>query len=268
MPPGLNPLSDLAPLAIALAGLREDAAFAGAGPRAPIDAVARLGYRAVILDAAAHGLRPRELDRSARRDLAAALRRMEVAFAGLDLWIPPSHFADPAHADRAAVAVGEALELAADLARGVGAGSSLVSVALPRGLEGDRSALFDGVLSGLLARADKAGATLVDHALPLGACGESDLLGVGIDPASLLLRDADPVGLTGKHGAHVRVARWSDADTVSRIAPSMTGARGRLDWRAYAMTVAAATPAKRLVLDLRGVPEAFASAGAVARTLW
>ena len=38
----------------------------------------------VQLSAAQAGLRPRELDRSARRDLLATLRRRELAVAGID----------------------------------------------------------------------------------------------------------------------------------------------------------------------------------------
>src|SRR5690606_13026801 len=97
-----DPLRDLAPAALSIAGVRDDPALKGAGPRAPIEAAAKAGFRAVALDASAAGLRPRDLDRSARRDLAALLRRLELAFAGLDLWIPPEHFASPEHADRAA----------------------------------------------------------------------------------------------------------------------------------------------------------------------
>ncbi len=272
-PPGLNPLDDLAPPALALAGLRSDKAFRASEasrPREPIDAAARLGFRAVVLDATAPGLRPRDLDRSSRRDLASVLRRQELAFAGLELWIPPEHYALAEHADRAAGACAGAIDLAADLAR-ESSGQPIVSTSFPRALEGERLALFGGVLRGLIEHADRAGVTLADHALPLGEAQHGTVepgspLGVGIDPAAILLRDGDPVADAGKWGDRVRVARWSDADSVSRVAPSNPSA-GRLDLLAYAATVASATGAGRLVVDLRGVPEPLASAGALARTL-
>ncbi len=271
-----DPLRDFlrsAPPALALAGLRTDKAFLAAEaskPRAPVDAAARLGYRAVVLDAAAPGLRPRDLDRSSRRDLASVLRRQELAFAGLELWIPPEHYASAEHADRAAGACAGAIDLAADLAR-ESSGQPIVSVSFPRALEGERLALFGGVIRGLIDHADRAGVTLADHALPLAQAqgANSDAgspLGVGIDPAAILLRDGDPVADAGRWGDRVRVARWTDADSVSRVAPRNPPA-GRIDLVAYAATVASATPAGRLVVDLRGVPEPLVSAGALARTL-
>ncbi|MEM7756072.1 MAG: hypothetical protein AAF297_10600, partial [Planctomycetota bacterium] len=69
--------------------------------KAAIGAVSAMGARAIQLDATRAGLRPRDLERSARRDLAATMRREELAFSGVDLWIPPHHFVDPDRADRA-----------------------------------------------------------------------------------------------------------------------------------------------------------------------
>jgi hypothetical protein len=275
-PDGFDTLRDLAleaPPALAISGLRDDKAFLSspaAGPRAPIEAAAKLGFRAVVLDATAPGLRPRDLDRSARRDLASLLRRLELAFAGLDLWIPPEHFASAEHADRASSACVGAIDLAADLAR-ESSGQPLISLALPRALEGERLALFEGVVRGLIDHADRAGVTLADHAHPLGEAqgatvDASSPLALGVDPAAILLRDGDPVLTAAKWGSRVRVARWSDADSVSRVAP-MNPPRGRLDLLAYAATVASATVAQRFVVDLRGVAEPLASAGALARTL-
>jgi hypothetical protein len=275
-PDGFDPLCDLAlkaPPALALSGLRDDASFRASpapGPRAPIEAAARLGFRAVVLDATAPGLRPRDLDRSSRRDLASLLRRLELAFAGLDLWIPPEHFASAEHADRASSACVGAIDLVADLAR-ESLGQPIACIVLPRALEGERLVLFEGVLRGLIDHADRAGVTLADHALPLGEAqgapnDASSPLAIGVDPAAILLRDGDPVLLTAKWGSRVRVARWSDADSVSRVAP-MNPSKGRLDLLAYAATVASATAAQRFIVDLRGVAEPLASAGALARTL-
>ena len=49
---------------------------------------------AVTLDARRR-LRPRD-PTVTRRDLASLLRRLELSYCGLDLWIPPEHFADAA----------------------------------------------------------------------------------------------------------------------------------------------------------------------------
>src|SRR5690606_35381914 len=86
-------------------------------PRRSIDRLHELGFRFIQLSATHPGLRPRELDQSARRDLLATLRRRERSPAGVDLWIPPEHFADAAQVDRAVAAAIAAIELAADLGR-------------------------------------------------------------------------------------------------------------------------------------------------------
>jgi hypothetical protein len=43
-----------------------------------------MGFRSVQLSAAQPGLRPRELDRSGRRDLLARLSRLQMPAAGLE----------------------------------------------------------------------------------------------------------------------------------------------------------------------------------------
>jgi len=85
-------------------------------PGAAIECASSLGIRAVSLDAAARGLRPRELSRSQRRGIAAALRRSGLDLAGLDLFIPPEHLVDPAHTSRAIGALESALTMSAEIA--------------------------------------------------------------------------------------------------------------------------------------------------------
>ncbi|MFM1869109.1 MAG: hypothetical protein RL591_2517 [Planctomycetota bacterium] len=85
--------------------------------REALATVAALGYRGAQLNAADPATRPRDLGPSARRDLAATLARHELACAGIDLFIPPSHFADPAQQSRAFDAVIAAIGLGADLDR-------------------------------------------------------------------------------------------------------------------------------------------------------
>ena len=262
-----DPLGDLESPALALCALRDEPALRSAGPRAALDEAARMGYRAVVLDASAPGLRARDLDRSARRDLASVLRRSELAFCGLDLWIPPEHYASAEHADRASFASAQTIDLAADLARDAG-GEPVVSLTLPRSLEGEPLALFGGVLRALLDRADRAGVVLADHSLPLGeaSADASSPLMEGVDPAAMLLRGMDPVSETARRGARVRVARWTDADGLSRVAPQRP-ARGRLDLRSYAAIVASTTGARRLTIDFRGVPDPLSHARSLVYTL-
>ena len=84
-------------------------------PRGALAAASRLGFRAVTISAARAGLRPRELDRSARRGLAAELRRLELHCTGIDLFLPREHYQRSEHVDRAIAAATGAIELADDL---------------------------------------------------------------------------------------------------------------------------------------------------------
>ncbi|MEM9166603.1 MAG: hypothetical protein AAGB48_06215 [Planctomycetota bacterium] len=98
-------------IAVSLRGL----APAYGGVRSALHALAGSGLRAAALDAASPETRPRLLSRSDRRDLAAALRRAELAAAGLDLLIRSEAWSDPAESDRAVAAGVEAIRLASDL---------------------------------------------------------------------------------------------------------------------------------------------------------
>ena len=85
--------------------------------QAAVERLAGVGFDAVQLDGTLRGLRPRELDRRARRDLAAMLARRGVRAGGIDLFIPRWHFADAGEADRAVAATLACIELAGDLGR-------------------------------------------------------------------------------------------------------------------------------------------------------
>ncbi len=75
------------------------------------------GYSAVQLSATDPLTRPRELSRSARSDLSAALTRAELVCSGVDFFIPPAHFLDSEHITRAVESLLAAVELAAQLGR-------------------------------------------------------------------------------------------------------------------------------------------------------
>jgi sugar phosphate isomerase/epimerase len=234
-------------LAVSLAGLERTAnAPWAAGPRAAIDWAAGLGIAGVQIDAMAAGVRPRDLDRSARRDLAALLRRSHLALSGLDLWIPPEHFVDAAKADRALAAALAAIELSADLARLTeGSPTPALSVVLPELLAAEaRTAITN--------QSQTHGVGVADHAL-------KPIMGAGLDPAAILLAGQDPGAAAARAGASLVSARLSDASLTGRVAPGA----GRLDEITYLASLSVAGYQRPLVLDLRGVPNQAAAASAV-----
>lgn len=219
------------------------------GPRGLMEWASRQGVRGVRLDAMARGMRAREMERSARRDLASLLSRLELRFAGMDLWIPSEHFADPARADRAMGAALATIDLCADIATltSEGMGRS-ISIVLPKAA--------DETARSLGAAAERAGVRIADHgegseprAIPGGS------IGVGLDPAVLLARSIDPAHevtrLMGPSGSRLVSARLSDTDGIGRVTPGS----GRLDLLAYGAALSVAGTAGGVVLDLRGLRE-------------
>ncbi|HYE62225.1 MAG TPA: hypothetical protein VD997_09530 [Phycisphaerales bacterium] len=223
---------------LSLTGITEPVTDAP-GPRALIEWGAALGYRAVQLDAALPGIRPRELDRSGRRDLASLLRRSQLEFSGLDLWIPAAHFLDPAQQDRAVSAVVGALELTAELAR-LTSGTPLVSIALP---EKTAPTLLDSLRSA----AELHGSTLADHSWP--SRGGEGPLAIGIDPAELLAARLDPAAEVPRLPVTPAAARLSDYANAGRVAPG----RGQLDVLAYQIALSTKGYRGFAVVDLRRV---------------
>lgn len=225
-------------LSLALAGWREPP-----GVREQSAWAAEAGFRAVQLNAAAMDARPRDLDRSARRDLSATLRRNELTSSGVDLWIPPAHFTDPARADRAADAVSEALVFAADLASLTG-GRAVVCVTLPD----DAGAV--GVVAAIVDRARAAGTLLADASWPqvwtaagVAAC---------VDPATIIAArqpGVTPAKAAASLGAGAACLRLSDTASGARVEPGA----GELDLLAYAAALSVIADPGPPVLDLRGV---------------
>jgi len=212
--------------------------------RAHLESVAEAGYRWAQLDAAVPGVRPRDLSRSARRDLAALLRRCELGLSGLDLWIPDDHFASPEHADRAVAATTQAIALAADLATLAASPGRTVSLRLP-------TVMADGVECSLLDAAERFEVRIADHSWPLREQGEREgRLGVGVDPAALLMAGEDPVAIAARLGDRLAGVRLSDLDSGgARVVPG----RGRLDTEAFIAAVSVAGWTGPLIVDLRGV---------------
>jgi sugar phosphate isomerase/epimerase len=264
------------PLSLGLIALEDDPDLAGVhlatDPRRAIEWAASLGYRAVQLDVARAGLRPRELDRSARRDLASLLRRRELTLSGLDLFIPPEHLIDAAQIDRAVAAISGAMELAVDLAALAPGSIPCVSLVLPKDLAADTR-------QELGAAASRAGALLADFAVgnhrreappdarstdqpsrPIDVAGHA--VGIGIDPAALILRGDDPIEAVTHAGDRLFAARLTDAAHSTRIAPGSSGSQ--LDQTAYAAALSVVGFHGPTVVDLRGVSRPGVAARALA----
>ncbi|MFN0131652.1 MAG: sugar phosphate isomerase/epimerase family protein [Phycisphaerales bacterium] len=205
---------------------------------------ASIGARAVQIDAALVGVRPRQLDRSARREVAALMRRAELAVSGLDLWIPPAHFGDGVKAGRAVEAVVAAMELATELTGLVGGGTrGVVSVELPESGE---------VRAELSRRAQELGALLADHGTMAASGGAAEgPIGVGIDPATVMASGGDPVTVAARAGTRLMSARLSTWASGQRVSPTFPG-QG-LDIAAYVAAAHVAGYRGAMVADLRGV---------------
>lgn len=167
-------------LACSLRGLAVSTEVEATSARGLIGWVSKVGYREVALDGTHPELRARFLDRSARRDLAASLKRSQLGLSGVDVFVPDKHFADREHADRATAAVYGAIELARELGS-LGAGSdAVVCFALPdepvKGVESEIAAhaeRFD--VSVAVVRRDVTG---------LGRAVDVDaLIDAGVEPA-------------------------------------------------------------------------------------
>ena len=213
-------------------------------PKAAIEEIHALGVRGITLDASAPDFRPRSLTRSARRDLAASLRRRELEFTGLDLWIPQEHFADANHAQRAIDAVTQAAELSSELATLVGGRSRpVVSVILPTEMnETDRQAIG--------ANAQRVGAAIVDHQPEPYDCIAG--IGLGIDPAMVLMTGNSPGKAVTHAGERLASVRLDDMNAMGRCVVGTQG--GKLDIKGYAGALIVAGQ-EWITLDVREIPE-------------
>ncbi|NBX35634.1 MAG: hypothetical protein EBR10_00175 [Planctomycetes bacterium] len=253
----LSALRLMPPLAATLAPL-------GMEPIDGLEALRSMGYRAVQLSATQPGMRPRELDASARRDLLVRLRRLEMRCAGLDLWIPMEHFASASHADRAVDAMRHAIGLAADLGRVV------VSTALPAQTDSNAPVLRD-VRSMISQAAAHAGVEVADHGSDAvsgqWSAAADDPIGIGIDPAMLLSLGQDPVAEASRCGPRLRAARVVDMLQSGMRAPPGETDGGRLRLDEYVLALAGAGFQRSPVADARNWTQPRAGLERV-RALW
>lgn len=241
----MDPWSEMS---LSLAGLRHPS---WDSPRAAIEWVAAQGFRAIHLDATMPGLRPRELDGSSRRGLISTFRRLGLTLSGLDLWIPPEHFARPDTQQRALDAVEGAISFVEEL-RKVGP-VAMVCVRLPC----EPGPWRDHIAS----IAHRRGVVLADFNAQ-DAVGDPVVIGLGIDPAEVLLRGEDPSRLVSRAGRSLACARLSDAQGSRRVGVGSGG----LDTVAFGIALATAGYDRPVVLDVREVepPESAVQAGRAA----
>ncbi len=240
------------PVSVSLSGV--GASAPGEDARALIQWVASLECRWIQLDATAAGVRARELDRSGRKDLSATLRRAELALSGLDLFIPPKHFLQPASVDRAVSAILSAVELASDLRESFAGGVPLVATELPPELAGDVRSLIE-------SSADRHGVAVADHRWPATVDAAEGPIGLGFDPASALAAGGDVFDFLTRLTRPPAQARLSDTSSGARVPAGSSS--GKLDLVEY--TAALAVPGYRsaVVVDLRGLNSPRAAAGKV-----
>ena len=246
-------------LALSMSGLDwETTAPWGGSARSVIEWTSR-SFRWISLDATRPGIRSRELDRSARRDLAGFLRRNELSLAGLEAFVPPHHFTDSARADRAVAAVAGACELLAEVG-GLCAANRVVNLEFPKDLA-------DDIRESLASLADRLGVTIADYAVRPKETALAGL-GVGVDPAAVILKDGEPTSFVAQAGDRLASARLSDADSVSRC--PLDSAQGRLDLLSYRVSLGVSSLEGPVVLDVRGLGSIERTARAIeaGRAAW
>ena len=238
-------------IALSLSGLP---GLAAATLRTTLDRAASLGVRSIALTANAPGLRPRELGRSARRDLAATLRRADLGCAGVDLFVPPKHLGDPAHAQRATDAYLEAIAFTADMSELTGA-PLVLTTALPR----DEAA--EQALATIYDDADTRSVRLGDLAYPPledapPACAP------GLDPAAAMRSaEDDAATIAARLAKRLACARLSDADDAGRCPVG----DGHLDAFAYLLSLSAGGYTGPVTIDVRTLKDPWRGVEAALR---
>lgn len=226
------------PLSLSIASISSD-------PRESISLasalMSSLGEPRVHLDATFPGLRPRELDRSARRDLASILKRAGVLATGIDLFLPPAHLADASHVDRAVQAILDAVELISDLAALGSIDAGVLCLALPpRPLANAMQAIASAALERSLAIADFSLAAPPDIPASIAR---------GVDCAQAIAAGHDPATLVARGVAAIRLCDWDGSKRVPI-------GKGRLDVQSTVASASVAAPAAPVVVDLRGIDRA------------
>ncbi len=222
--------------------------------REAVALAAELGYRAVQLDATHPQTRPRSLDRSARRDLAALLRRHQLRCTGLDLWLPPAHLSEGPHVERATEAIVDAIGLARELA-GLVETRAILSLVLPADANAEAMAVIE-------AAGRKHEVSLADHTWPAREAGDVGA-DVGLDPSMAIMANQSPAKAVTQLGPRLATARLRDAGVSGHV--PVDSASGTLDVSAFAAALSISAPNIPVVADVRSLRDASSAAASALR---
>lgn len=148
------------------------------------------GFSCVCLDATLAGMRPRELDASARREISVLLRRHDLLLAGVDCFVPSEHLLG-AQQLRAIDALEHALSLCASL-RSVWCSTLPLTPTATQSLHGAcvttmlPSTLDSAAAAHLASSAKRSGVVIADVTSPsaFAHCGEPEGWGAALRPAT------------------------------------------------------------------------------------
>lgn len=215
------------------------------------------GIRGVQLSATHAGMRPRELDGSARRDLRATLRRLELVCSGIDAWIPPDQWSDSATMERAVDALRQVCRLAEELDR------VPVSLALPgKDADAAREARRSDAVAAVVQAANVHGVLLADMAWSTGSPRAEvpyPPVGVCIDPAAILASARRPFPVVTGASGRIAGARVVDLLRTGHRGP-LGDSDGQLDVTEYRVALESAGCTALPVIDARQWTEPRAGA--------
>ncbi len=185
------------------------------------------------------------------------MRRREIEFTGIDLWIPAEHFTGAEHCSRAVEIIHQTTELASEMASLVGGRSTArVSVMTPGSIDADLLRVMgDG--------AERVGSLIVDHRVDLPrACPAG--VAIGVDPASVLIAGGDPVEAVHAAGGRLGSVRLDDVNAMGRCPVGTEGSRLDIDGYKAALIVGGVD---WVTIDLRQLPNA-SQGFEIARHAW
>lgn len=209
-------------------------------PQAALEWLARMGFGAVQLSASQAGLRPRELDASARRGVRERLRRLELAPSGIDLWIPVEHFAAADTVSRAIDAFAATIAFAEFLGR---IGVSCVLPAPESAPEARRS---------VIEEAARRGVRLADFAE--GAKAEGPV-GAGVDQSRCRAASRSTVEAIACAGASLAAVRIGSTSADGRSAPIEPGSMAAFELAEIRLAIEVGGAHLTPVADARSWPD-------------
>lgn len=214
------------------------------------------GLRGVQLSATHPATRPRDLGASARREIRSMLGRYELLLTGVDAFVPPNHFVETQHMERAIDAVQAACEFAGECGR------VPVSIHLPHAIKPPDStnsvadATIDSVsarrmesLRAIASAAQHAGVEIADTSRTVDAPWPP--IGFLIDPATILGEGGDPIQQVMRAGTRLVGARIDDLLRTGMRGAVGSGGQSRLDVLAYRIALETANFTRLPVIDAR-----------------